>query len=313
MAKESTQQAASGLIDKLPKVRGEYRQNATLKTWFDVGGKAEILFKPSDIKDLQYFLKSCPKEIAITILGAASNVIVRDGGVEGVVIRLGGEFAKISAQDEFITAGAAALCGNVALYSRNVALTNLEFLSGIPGSIGGAIAMNGGCYDFDMSKILVTARALDYEGNLHELKNEDFGFYYRGNKIASNFIFVEAVLKGQKSTVEEVSQKISELQQKRELAQPIRAKTGGSTFKNPVSEQNSSTVAKRAWQLIDEAGFRGAKIGDAQISEKHCNFMINTNKARALDLIKLGNDAKKAVKEKTGVNLEWEIKIIGRD
>jgi len=205
------------------------------------------------------------------------------------------------------------LCGNVALYSKNSALTNLEFLSGIPGSIGGAVAMNGGCYDSDMSKILVTARALDYQGNMHELKNEDFGFYYRGNKIAANFIFVEVVLKGCQSTIKEVSQKIIELQKKREEAQPIRAKTGGSTFKNPISAQIPGASAKKAWQLIDEVGFRGAKIGDAQISTKHCNFMINTNKARALDLIKLGNDAKKAVYEKTGINLEWEIKIIGQD
>ena len=297
------------LIEKLPKCRGEYRENATLKNWFDVGGKAEILFKPADINDLQDFLKACPKEIPITILGAASNIIIRDGGVEGVVIRLGGEFAKISVQDELITAGAAALCGNVALHSRNAALGGLEFLTGIPGSIGGAIAMNGGCYGSDMSQIVIMVRALDYQGNMHELKNEDFKFYYRGNKISANFIFVEAVLKGCKSSVEEVSQKIADLNKKREEAQPIRAKTGGSTFKNPANPDS----AAKAWQLIDVAGYRGAKVGDAQISEKHCNFMINTGKARALDLIELGDKAKKAVKEKTGVELEWEIKIIGKD
>ena len=297
------------LLDKLPKVRGEYRENATLKNWFDVGGKAEILFKPADIKDLQDFLKSCSAEIPITILGAASNVIIRDGGIDGVVIRLGGEFAKISTQDEFITAGAAALCGNVALYSRNAALGGLEFLTGIPGSIGGAVAMNAGCYGSDMSQILVMARALDYQGNMHELKNEDFEFYYRGNKIATKFIFVEVVMKGLKSSVEEVSQKISEFNKKREESQPIRAKTGGSTFKNPVI----TTSTQKAWQLIDAAGYRGAMVGDAQISEKHCNFMINTGKAKALDLIELGTNAKKAVKEKTGVELEWEIKIIGKN
>jgi len=305
MTQEVGAKLSETLIKRLPRVRGEYRENAVLKNWFGVGGKAEILFKPADINDLQDFLKSCPKEIPITVLGAASNVIIRDEGVEGVVIRLGGEFAKISAQDDFIIVGAAALCGNVALHSRNAALGGLEFLTGIPGSIGGAIAMNGGCYGSDMSQIVKTVRALDYQGNMHELKNEDFGFYYRGNKILANFIFVEAVLKGCKSSVDEVSQKILELNKKREEAQPIRAKTGGSTFKNPSS-------GPKAWQLIDEVGYRGKKVGDAQISEKHCNFMINTKNAKAQDLIELGNKVKEAVKETCGIDLEWEIKIIGK-
>jgi UDP-N-acetylmuramate dehydrogenase len=291
------------LIKKLPKVRGVYRENVELKNWFDVGGKAEILFRPADIADLQDFLKNCPKEIPINILGAASNVIVRDEGVKGVVIRLTGEFAKIAQEEENIRAGAAALCGNVALFSKNAALDKMEFLTGIPGSIGGAIAMNGGCYGSDMSQILISAKALDFDGNLIELKNSDFGFYYRGNKISKNFIFVEALLKGEKSTAEIVSKKITELNQKREQAQPIRAKTGGSTFKNP---QNNS-----AWKLIDEAGCRGMIEGDAQISEKHCNFMINRGKASANNLIDLGNKVKKLVKEKSGIDLEWEIKILG--
>ena len=291
------------LIKKLPKVRGVYRKNVELKSWFDVGGKAEILFRPADIADLQDFLKNCPKEIPINILGAASNVIVRDEGVKGVVIRLSGEFAKIAQEEENIRAGAAALCGNVALFSRNAALDKLEFLTGIPGSIGGAIAMNGGCYGSDVSQILISATVIDFDGNLIELKNSDFGFFYRGNKISKNFIFVEAVLKGEKSTAEIVSQKISELNKQREQAQPIRAKTGGSTFKNP---QNNS-----AWKLIDEAGCRGMIEGDAQISEKHCNFMINRGKASANNLIDLGNKVKKLVKEKSGIDLEWEIKILG--
>ena len=293
----------SELIKKLPKVRGAYRENVELKSWVDVGGKAEILFRPADIADLQDFLKNCPKEIPINILGAASNVIVRDEGVKGVVIRLSGEFAKITQEEENIRAGAAALCGNVALFSRNAALDKMEFLTGIPGSIGGAIAMNGGCYGSDMSQILISAKALDFDGNLIELKNSDFGFYYRGNKISKNFIFVEAALKGEKSTAENVSKKITELNQQREQAQPIRAKTGGSTFKNP---QNNS-----AWKLIDEAGCRGMIEGDAQISEKHCNFMINRGKASANNLIDLGNKVKKLVKEKSGIDLEWEIKILG--
>jgi UDP-N-acetylmuramate dehydrogenase len=291
------------LLEILPKVRGVYRENVELKTWFDVGGKAEILFRPADILDLQHFLQNCPKEIPINILGAASNVIIRDEGVKGVVIRLGGEFAKTSSNGEFIKVGAATLCGNVALFSKNEAIANLEFLSGIPGSIGGAIAMNGGCYGSDMSQILVSAKAIDFNGNLHELKNSDFGFYYRGNKISQNFIFVETLLKGKKSTTEAVAIKISELNQQREKSQPIRAKTGGSTFKNPEGD-------KKAWQLIDEAGGRGMKNGDAQISEKHCNFMINQNNATAKELIDLGNKIKKMAKENSGVELQWEIKII---
>lgn len=299
----------SELIKILPQIRGTYRENVEIKSWFDVGGKAEILFKPADVADLQYFLKNCPKEIPINVLGAASNVIISDNGVKGVVIRLGGEFAKISQEKETVRAGAAALCGNVALSCKNAALADLEFFTGIPGSIGGAIAMNAGCYGSDVASTLISATALDFDGNIFELKNSDFGFYYRGNKIAKKFIFVEGLFKASKSTSESVAKKIAELNQQRETAQPIRAKTGGSTFKNP-DPTNSS--AKKAWQLIDDAGCRGATEGDAQISEKHCNFMINRGNASAQNLIDLGNRVRKKVKEHTGINLEWEIKILGQ-
>jgi len=201
-----------------------------------------------------------------------------------------------------VTAGAAALCGNVALYCKNAALSGLEFFSGIPGSIGGAIAMNAGCYGFDVAQNLISAIAMDFDGNLHKLSNSDFGFFYRGNKISKNFIFIEGRFKAAKSSFDEVEKKITELNRQREKAQPIRAKTGGSTFKNPPRLS--------AWKLIDEAGYRGKIIGDAQISEKHCNFMINRGQAKAKDLIDLGNEVKKSVKEKTGVDLEWEIKIL---
>ncbi len=291
----------SELIKKLPKIRGIYREDAELKNWFDVGGKAEVLFRPADLDDLQFFLKNYPKEIPVQILGAASNVIISDEGVKGVVIRLTGEFAKISCAENIVTAGAAALCGNVALHSRNAALAGLEFFTGIPGSVGGAVAMNAGCYESDISKILLSAKALDFEGNLVELKNSDFGFFYRGNKIAQKFIFIEATFELKKSSVEAVTKKIFELNQQREISQPIRAKTGGSTFKNPEN--------KKAWQLIDVAGCRGKKIGDAEISQKHCNFMINRGKASAQNLIDLGNEVKKSVEKKSRVILEWEIKI----
>ena len=298
------------LLKNLPKVRGKYRFNSNIKNWFNVGGNAEVIFRPQDIEDLQYFLQNCSKQIPITILGAASNVIIKDGGVRGVLIKLGAEFAKISSQDEFITVGAAALCGNVAFYSRDFALSGVEFLSGIPGSMGGALAMNAGCYGFDMSKIIFSAKAVDYNGKIHELKNSDFNFSYRENKIAKNFIFTELVLKCSRANANDISQKIMQFNEQRELSQPIRAKTSGSTFKNPNSQD---VLSKKAWQLIDEVGFRGAKIGDAEISPKHCNFMINSGEAKASDLIKLGNEAQKAVKEKFDIDLEWEIKIIGDD
>ncbi len=290
------------MLNNLPPVRGTYRKNAELKSWFDVGGCAEIMFRPSDLEDLQDFLKNCSKEIPVQILGAGSNVIISDEGVKGVVIRLPGEFAKISVDGDLVRAGAAALCGNVALSCKNSALSGLEFFSGVPGSIGGAIAMNAGCYGSDVAENLISATAVDHQGNLHELKNSDFGFFYRGSRISKNFIFVEGLFKTTKSTFDKVAKKISELNQQRETAQPIRAKTGGSTFKNPQE--------KRAWQLIDEAGCRGKIIGDAQISEKHCNFMINRGKARAQDLIDLGNEVKRLVKEKSKIDLEWEIKIL---
>ena len=296
--------------DDLPKIHGVYRFNAELKNWFDVPAKAEILFRPADIEDLQNFLKwraEKSEKFPLTILGAASNVIIKDQ-IKGVVIKLGGEFAKVFCEGETIRAGAAALCGNVALYSKNSELENLEFLTGIPGSIGGAIAMNAGCYGFDISQILISVKALDFAGNLIELSNSDCKFTYRKNAAAENLIFVEALFKGVASNSEIVSEKILQLNQQREKAQPIRAKTGGSTFKNP---HPTDSTAKKAWQLIDEAGCRAMICGDAQISEKHCNFMINTGQASAQDLIDLGNKVQKLVKEKSNVNLEWEIKILG--
>jgi UDP-N-acetylmuramate dehydrogenase len=295
------------LIEKLPKVRGIYKENFQIKNWFDVGGKAEIMFKPADIEDLQFFLKNCSDEIKINIIGAASNIIIRDEGISGVVIKLGSEFAKIYSENQTLIAGAAALCKNVALTARDYELANLEFFTGIPGSIGGAIAMNAGCYDNDVAKTLISVKAIDYQGNLVEIKNKDLAFSYRKNGLAEKFIFVEGKFGCEKSLFAEVDQKIKELNKKREEAQPIRAKTGGSTFKNPdILNPN----AKKAWQLIDESGCRGMKINDAQFSEKHCNFMINNANASASDLIELGNKVKKIVKEKTSIDLEWEIKIL---
>lgn len=296
----------------LPKVRGKYRANANLSktNWFGVGGSAQILFLPKDAEDLSFFLKNKPDALKVTILGVGSNIIVRDGGIDGVVIKLGGEFAKVNHQDQTIEIGAGCLCYNVAVYTRVNGLANLEFLSGIPGSIGGAIAMNAGCYDGDVSKHLISATAIDFDGNIHEFKNEDFGFKYRGSALPKNLIFIKGIFKVETSTPENVAKKIADFSQKRESTQPIRSRTGGSTFKNPDPEKSGG---KKAWQLIDEAGCRGFKIGDAQISDLHCNFMINTGNATAQDLITLGNTVIDKVKAKSGVTLEWEIKIIGKD
>ncbi len=296
------------LIDKLPKIRGKIRENAPLKNWFDIDSKAEILFKPADIDDLRDFLKNCDKNIPILILGAGSNVIIKDELVKAVVIRLGAEFSKIQNEGEILTSGCASLCKNIAQFSQNQALSGLEFFSGIPGCLGGAIAMNAGCYGDDVAKRILSVKAVDYDGNLHILKKEDFEFSYRKNKIAEKFIFVEASFKLQNSTTSKVFDKITELCKNREEAQPIRAKTGGSTFKNPFPDDIS---AKKAWQLIDEAGCRGFKINDAEISQKHCNFMINSANATANDLIKLGNYVKSRVKEVSNIDLEWEIKLFG--
>jgi UDP-N-acetylmuramate dehydrogenase len=302
------------LTNKLPKVQGSYRFNVDLSktTWFQVGGKADVLFRPKDIEDLSFFLKNKEPDLKVTIIGVGSNLIIREGGVEGVVVKLGKEFTNISHENDVLTAGAGALCANVALYSKLNALTNLEFLTGIPGSIGGAIAMNAGCYDGDVSQSLISAKVMNFSGEVMEIANEDFGFSYRSNKLARELFILEGKFKVAKSTSEEVSTKIASFNKKREESQPIRSKTGGSTFKNPAKTSTQNVDGKKAWQLIDESGARGMKVGDAQMSEKHCNFMINNGNAKSQDLIDLGNKVIDLVKEKTGVTLEWEIKIIGK-
>ncbi len=292
------------MLDKpqLPNVKGEYRFDAKLNNWFDLKGKAEILFRPQNAEDLSFFLKNNSTQFNIQIIGAGSNVIIADEGVKGIVIKLPASFSSIKYEEGFINIGAASLCVNVAQYCKNFGLGGLEFLSGIPGSIGGAIAMNAGCYGSDVSQNLVSATALDYQGNFHEIKNQDFGFFYRGNKLATKYIFIAGRFKINNSSTQEVANKIFELQKSREISQPIRAKTGGSTFKNPPNN--------KAWELIDAIGFRGKSIGDAQISQKHCNFLINNNNASANDLIQLGEEVRQKVFEKFKINLEWEIKVL---
>lgn len=293
-------------INDLPKVKGIYRQNAKIVNWFNVGGNAEILFKPSDCEDLQFFLNEIDKKIPVQILGVASNVIISDDGVKGILIKLGQEFSKINHQEInnkiIINCGASALCMNVANYARNFGFSGLEFLSGIPGTIGGAIAMNAGCYGFEIADVLQNAKCVDQSGQIEIINNQNFNFSYRYNSLSKKYFFVEGNFTVNKSSCEEVLTKMKDLQKKREETQPIRAKTGGSTFKNPQNH--------KAWQLIDGIGFRGKKIGDAQFSEKHCNFLINTGSAKSQDLVDLANQAISEVKKKYGIILELEIKYI---
>jgi UDP-N-acetylmuramate dehydrogenase len=299
------QHITKGLIDRLPKVRGRYRANAPLDnvTWFKVGGPAEVMFRPADANDLKLFLSTRPFDVPVTVIGVGSNLLVRDGGVPGVVIRLGREFAVIKAVDNFLEVGAGAMDINVARVAEQAGLGGLEFLSGIPGTIGGGLRMNGGAYGSEFKDIFVSARAVDNYGVVHELVAKDMGFGYRRTVILEDWLFIDAVLEGHPDATLEISRRMDEIKVIREKSQPVRTPTGGSTFSNP-------SVAK-AWQLIDAAGCRGLVRGGAMVSEKHCNFLINTGEAAAADLEGLGEEVRRRVFEKSGIILDWEIRRIG--
>lgn len=293
------------LIASLPDIRGKYRENADLSksTWFQVGGVAEVLFKPADEEDLAHFLKECPADVPVTVLGVCSNLLVRDGGIKGVVIRLGRAFCDIAVDGDCVNVGAGALDVNVAHVAADSGLQGLEFLVGIPGTMGGALAMNAGAYGSEIKDVLQEATAIDEEGKLNTLSLDDMGFAYRHCSVPKGWIFTRAVLKAKRGTAEDIKNTMQEIVNQREDTQPIRSRTGGSTFKNPEGH--------KAWQLVDEAGCRGLKIGGAQVSQKHCNFLINTGSATAKDLEDLGEEVRKRVKAHSGVELHWEIKRIG--
>ena len=291
----------------LPDVRGSVAENASLKefVWFRAGGPADILFRPADLDDLSAFLKSRPKHLPISVIGVGSNLLVRDGGIEGIVIRLPAAFGKVERVGENrLRAGAAALDANVARSAADAGLGGLEFLRGIPGTIGGALRMNAGCYGRELKDVFVEARAVDRNGNVVTLTAKDMGFSYRHSEAPDDLIFVDAVLEGTPDAPDAIRSRMEELVEQRERTQPIRSKTGGSTFTNPPG--------KKAWQLIDDAGCRGLMKGAAQVSEKHCNFLINTGDASASDIEALGEEVRARVKAKSGVQLEWEIKRVGR-
>jgi len=300
------------LIDSLPHVRGRLRENVPLAplTWFRVGGAAEVMFRPADTEDLAHFLKNCPADIPLTVIGATSNLLVRDGGIKGVVIRLGGTFARTELLDNGnISAGAAALDLAVAQFAAQNARAGLEFLSGIPGAIGGGLVMNAGAYGGEFKDVLLYAEAVTRGGDTLRLTPEDLKMRYRHSDVPEGLVFTGAVFKTQDGRKDEIEAAMAEIKRKREDSQPIREKTGGSTFANPFRDDPSTD--KHAWQLIDAAGCRGLKIGGAQISEKHCNFMINTGNATAADLETLGETVRKRVLAQSGITLRWEIRRIG--
>ncbi|MFN9711531.1 MAG: UDP-N-acetylmuramate dehydrogenase [Alphaproteobacteria bacterium] len=297
----------SNWLDTLPKVRGKLLRDEPLGpfTWFRVGGAAEVLFLPADADDLARFLRDLPQDVPVTVLGVGSNVIIRDGGVAGVVIRLAGrEFAGIQVEANHIIAGSAALDAAVARAASKAGLAGLEFDAGIPGTIGGALTMNAGCYGAETNDVLVSAWGYDRTGARRDLAVADFGYTYRHSASPADIIWVEATFQGRPDDPAAVQARMDEITARRETTQPIREKTGGSTFKNPPGQSS--------WKLVDEAGWRGKPHGGAMFSPLHSTFMINTGTATAADLEGLGEAVRADVKAKTGIDLQWEIKRIGR-
>ena len=293
--------------DALPEVRGRLLRDEPLApfTWFRVGGAADVLFLPADAEDLAALLKALPTEVPVTVLGVGSNVIVRDGGVEGVVVRLAGRaFGQIAVEGLRVTAGAAALDAAVARAAAKAGVAGLEFYAGIPGSVGGALTMNAGCYGSETKDVLVSAWGIDRTGARREFVLADFGYTYRHSQAPADIIWIEATYEGRADAPEAIQARMDEITARREQSQPIREKTGGSTFKNP--EGHSS------WKLVDAAGWRGKPFGGAMFSPLHANFMINTGEATAADLEALGEAVRADVKASTGIDLHWEIKRIGR-
>lgn len=293
------------LMRRLPPVRGRMTPDAPLAgvTWFGVGGPADVLFKPADPADLATFLREKPEEIPLTVVGVGSNLLVRDGGVRGVVVRLGRAFAAVKADGETIHAGAAALSSSVARAAAAANLAGLEFLSGIPGTVGGALTMNAGAFGGDMRGVLVKARVMDPFGFCHSLNAADLDLAYRHSALPPDWVVLDAVLRGRAGEAAEIRRRMDEIRSWRETAQPLRVRTCGSTFVNPEGV--------RAWELIDRAGCRGLAIGGAKVSEKHCNFLLNTGDATAADIEALGEEIRRRVKDATGVELRWEIRRIG--
>ena len=293
--------------EALARVRGRVSAGADLAkvTWFRVGGPAELMIRPVDVDDLAVVLAARPADVPLTVIGVGSNLLVRDGGVPGVVVRLGRGFADIEAEaGGFVHCGAAALDATVAAVAQDAGIGGLEFLTGVPGTIGGALRMNAGAYGREIKDVLVTAEALDTEGRLHTLRPEDMGLSYRHCDVPEDWVFVAATLKGEPGAdPTAIAERIAEIRRQREDSQPVRTRTGGSTFANPDGH--------KAWELIDAAGCRGLTIGGAQVSEKHCNFLLNLGDATAADVEALGEEIRRRVLAASGITLRWEIRRIG--
>ncbi|MGV1014829.1 MAG: UDP-N-acetylmuramate dehydrogenase [Methyloceanibacter sp.] len=294
------------LEEDLPELRGRLMPQAPLKdlTWFRVGGPAEVLYSPADEADLVYFLKKLPQEIPVTVIGLGSNLLVRDGGIAGVVIRLGKGFGEIAIEEgSRLRAGAAVPDVKVARTAADAGIAGLSFYRGIPGCVGGALRMNGGAHGRETCEVLIEARAVDRKGGVHKLPVADLRYAYRHCGAPEDFIFTEALFQGEPGDPQAILAEMDDIAAYREQAQPIKSRTGGSTFKNPPGH--------KAWQLIDAAGCRGLKIGDARVSDMHCNFLINEGAATGADLEALGETVRARVKANSGIELEWEIKRLG--
>ncbi len=295
----------SSIKQNAPELRGRLLANRSLAelTWFRVGGPAQALFTPEDEADLSYFLSALPREIPVSVVGLGSNLIVRDGGVDGVVIRLGRGFNEVAVEGLRVRAGAAVPDVKVARAAQEAGLAGLSFMRGIPGGVGGALRMNGGAYGRETKDALIESRAVDRQGGIHVLSNADMHYTYRHCGAPEDYIFTRALFEGERGDPAVIAAEMDKITESREATQPIKSRTGGSTFKNPPGH--------RAWQLIDAAGCRGLKVGGAQVSEMHCNFLINLGDASAADIETLGETVRRRVKENSGVELEWEIKRIG--
>ena len=293
------------MASTIPATRGRLKEHETLApmTWFRVGGPAEFLLRPADVEDLCEFLRELPLEMPVTVIGAASNLIVRDGGINGVVIKLARGFGEIEVEADGIIAGAAALDITVSEHAASAGLTGLEFLSGIPGTIGGAVAMNAGAYGGDIAHVLDWAEIATRGGEVRRLCMQELGLTYRHSNLPEDAVVVRARLRAQPGEAALIAARMAEIKTKREATQPVRARTGGSTFANPDGQ--------KAWELVDEAGCRGLTRGKAQVSELHCNFLLNLGGATAAELEGLGEEVRRRVEQKSGVSLRWEIKRIG--
>ncbi len=302
---QSYPQHVTDILNRMPSVRGRVSANVVLAdvTWFGVGGPADVVFKPEDAEDLAYFLANKPTDIPAYVVGVGSNLLVRDGGIRGVVIRLGRAFTEITVDGDIITAGAAALDTSVARVAQQAGLEGMEFLCGIPGTIGGAMVMNAGAYGSEVKDILVRAEILSPDGTLHHLTADELKMGYRTGNVPGDWVVVRLVLRGKPGSKEQIANRMDAIRTSRAESQPLKTRTGGSTFRNPPGES--------AWKLIDLAGCRGLTRGGAQVSEKHCNFLINTGTATAADIEELGEEVRRRVKETTGIDLHWEIRRMG--